>query len=75
MHSGKTLMMLRKFKNKSQDYVADQLKKSQQYVSQIEKQEDINGKLLDKLLKALNSSRNEWEKIKKMLRPAPTNET
>lgn len=68
MHSGKTLMLLRKFKNKSQNFLAQKLKKSQQYISQLEKQEDIDGKQLDDLLKALNSNKEEWEKVKKMMR-------
>lgn len=68
MHSGKTLMLLRKFKNKSQNFLAQKLKKSQQYISQLEKQEDIDGKQLDNLLKALNSNKEEWEKVKKMMR-------
>lgn len=72
MHSGKTLMLLRKFKNKTQRDIAEKLKTTQQYISELEKQEHIDGERLDKLLRVLNSNREEWEKFKKMLPPPPT---
>lgn len=71
MHSGKTLMLLRKFKNKTQRDIAEKLKTTQQYISELEKQEHIDGERLDKLLRVLNSNREEWEKFKKMLPPPP----
>ena len=49
-------MLLRKFKNKSQVYVAEKLNTTQQYISELEKQEHINGEKLNRILKALNSS-------------------
>jgi len=64
-------MLLRKFKNKSQSDIAGKMKKTQQYVSLMEKQKKINGKNLDEYLSALNSNRDEFEKFKKGLPPPP----
>lgn len=58
-------MIFRKFKNKTQQDIAESLNKTQQYVSELEKQEHINGDKLNKILSALNSNWAEWEKIKK----------
>lgn len=66
MHCGKTLMLLRKYKNRSQVQLAKKLETSQQYISELEKREHLNGKLLDKVLQALNSNRNEWNQFRKL---------
>jgi transcriptional regulator with XRE-family HTH domain len=65
MHCGKALMLLRKFKNKTQLDIAEKLNTTQQYVSELEKQEHIIGNKLNKILSALNSNKEEWEKFKK----------
>jgi transcriptional regulator with XRE-family HTH domain len=65
MHCGKALMIFRKFKNKTQQDIAESLNTTQQYVSELEKQEHINGATLNKILSALNSNKDEWEKFKK----------
>jgi transcriptional regulator with XRE-family HTH domain len=70
MHCGKALMLLRKFKNKTQRDVAENLNATQQYVSELEKQKHLNGEKLDRILKALNANREEYEKFKKVLPPA-----
>jgi transcriptional regulator with XRE-family HTH domain len=67
MHSGKTLMLFRKFKNKTQQDIAEKLKTSQQYVSELEKQEHISSDILNKILEGLKSTKEEWERFKKML--------
>jgi transcriptional regulator with XRE-family HTH domain len=46
MHCGKALMLLRNFKNKSQSDIAGKMKKTQQYVSLMEKQKKLMGKTL-----------------------------
>ena len=69
MHCGKVLMLLRKFKNKSQTYVAEKMNKTQQWISQLEKRKHLNGKELDNILKALNSTCEEWNKFKRGLFP------
>jgi transcriptional regulator with XRE-family HTH domain len=71
MHCGKALMLLRKFKNKSQQWLAEKLTTTQQYIYELEKMEHINGEKLDAILKALNCSRDEWEHFKKGLPPPP----
>ena len=65
MHSGKTLVFLRKFKNTTQQQLARKLGTTQQYISELEKQTHFNRATLDKILKALNSSKDEWEQLKK----------
>ena len=67
MHNGKALMLLRKSKNRSQSAIAKKLNKSQQYISQFEAQQSLNGKMLDQYLAAINSNRSEWEKFKKLV--------
>lgn len=67
MHCGKTLMLLRKFKNTTQQQLAKRLATSQQYISELEKQNHFNGVKLDKILKALNCSKEEWEKLKRFI--------
>lgn len=69
MHCGKALMLLRKFKNKSQQWLADKLNTTQQYISELEKMEHINGEKLEAILKALNTNRDEWDRFKKSLPP------
>lgn len=60
-------MLFRKFKNKTQGDVAKNLNTSQQYISEVEKQKKLNDDLVDKILVALNSNREEWENFKKIL--------
>lgn len=67
MHSGKALMLFRKFKNISQQEIAKKINTTQQYISELEKQENINGEKINKILFALNSNKDEWEKFKKLL--------
>lgn len=69
MHCGKALMLFRKFKNKRQQDVAGKLNTTQQYVSELENQEHVNGDKLKKVLSALNSNKDEWEKFKRLLPP------
>ena len=73
MHLGKALMLFRIFKSKTQQDIANKLNTTQQYISELEKQEHINGEKMNKILTALNSNKDEWEKFKKLL-PPPTNE-
>ena len=67
MHCGKALMLFRKYKNKTQQDIAEELNTSQQYVSELEKQQYISSEKLNKILSVLNSSLEEWEKFKKLL--------
>jgi len=67
MHCGKALMLFRKFKNKSQQDIARKLSTTQQYISELEQQENINGNKINKILNALNSTKDDWEKFKKLL--------
>jgi len=67
MHYGKALMLFRKFKNKSQQDIARNLNTTQQYISELEQQENVNGDKINKILIALNSNKDEWEKFKKLL--------
>jgi len=69
MHRGKTLMLLRKYKNKSQVQVAKKLLTSQQYISELEKRKHLNEQLLDRILGALNSSREERNQLENYLPP------
>lgn len=62
-------MLLRKFKNRTQKDIARKLNATQQYISELEKQENINADKLNKILSALNSSKDEWEKFKRLLPP------
>jgi transcriptional regulator with XRE-family HTH domain len=66
MHCGKTLTLLRKFRNTTQQQLAKKLNVKQQYISQLEKQNHINGSILDKVLKGLNSNKTEWEQFRKL---------
>jgi transcriptional regulator with XRE-family HTH domain len=65
MHIGQSLMFFRKLKNKTQQHLAEKLNTTQQYISELEQLEHINGEKLDNILKALNSNREEFEKFKK----------
>ena len=67
MHSGKSLMLFRKFNNKTQRDVAKKLRTSQQYISELEKQKHVDDELLHRILHALNSNLDEWEKFKALL--------
>ena len=62
-------MIFRKFKNKTQQDIAEGLNTTQQYVSELEKQKHLNGEKLDRILKALNANREEFEKFKRVLPP------
>lgn len=70
MHCGKTLMLLRKFKNTTQQQLAKKLATSQQYISELEKKNHLNRSKLDKILKALNCSKEEWEKLRRFVPPS-----
>ena len=70
MHCGKTLMLLRKFKNTTQQQLAKRLATSQQYISELEKQNHFSGAKLDKILKALNSTKEEWEQFRRFVPPS-----
>ena len=71
MQCGKTLTLLRKFRNTTQQQLAKKLNVKQQYISQLEKQNHINASILEKILKALNSNNSEWEQFRKL--PPPEN--
>lgn len=60
-------MLFRKFKNKSQQEIARKLNTTQQYISELEQQENINGNKINKILIALNTTKDEWEKFKKLV--------
>jgi transcriptional regulator with XRE-family HTH domain len=66
MQSGKSLLLLRKLKGLSQQEVADRLSISQQAYSKIEKKEWIEYEKMEAILKALKSSREELQSIKKL---------
>lgn len=67
MHYGKALMLIRKFKNRTQQDIAEKLGTTQQYISELEKQNHISVEKLNSILKALSSNREEFEKFKKTL--------
>ena len=67
MNSGNNLMLFRKFNKKTQRDVAKKLRTSQQYISELEKQKDLDDKLLENVIKAMNSNWDEWEKFKALL--------
>jgi len=67
MHYEKALMLFRKYKDKTQQDIAQKMKTTQQYVSELEKQEYINSEKLSRVLCVLNSNMEEWEKFKKLL--------
>lgn len=69
MHYGESFSLLRKFKKFSQKKLADSVNKTQQYISELEQQEHLNGKNLNMLLKGISSSRDEWEKFKRLMPP------
>ena len=70
MHCGKTLMLLRKSKNTTQQQLAKRLATTQQYISELEKQNHFTRTKLDKILKALNSSKEEWEQLRRFASPS-----
>ena len=63
-------MMLRKFKNTTQQQLAKKLATTQQYISELEKQNHFNGAKLERILKALNSSKEEWEQLRRFSPPS-----
>jgi transcriptional regulator len=67
MNSGNSIMLFRKFKNKTQGDIAKSLKTTQQYISELEKQPHLNDETIDKILNALNCDKDEWEKFKNIL--------
>lgn len=67
MHCGKTLMLFRKFKSKTQRNLAEKLMTTQQYVSELERQEHINVEKINRILNVLNSNREEWDKFRRLL--------
>lgn len=62
-------MLLRKLKNTTQEQLAKKMNATQQYVSELERQDHFNGEKLNKILRALNSSKEEWELLKKITPP------
>lgn len=62
-------MLLRKLKNITQDELAKRMKATQQYVSELESQDHFNGEKLNKILRALDSNKEEWELLKKITTP------
>jgi transcriptional regulator with XRE-family HTH domain len=69
MHCGEIFKILRKWKKISQQQLAKKLNTSQQYISVLEKQEHLSGEKLTMLLKGINSTREEWERFKKLTPP------
>lgn len=69
MHCGEIFKILRKWKKISQQQLAKKLNTSQQYISALEKQEHLSGEKLTMLLKGINSTREEWERFKKLTPP------
>jgi transcriptional regulator with XRE-family HTH domain len=66
MNSGETLRLMRKWKKLSQADLAKRVDKSQEMISHLEQQEHINGEMLSRLLKGLDSNREEWERFRKL---------
>ena len=66
MHNGETFKILRKWKKISQKQLAQKLKTSQQYISELEKKENMNSNTLDLLLKGLDCNRELWQKFLKL---------
>jgi len=64
MNCGQTLKVIRQWKDISQKQLADKMKTSQQYISELESKEYFNGELLQKVLKALNVIKTQWEYFK-----------
>ena len=69
MHSGEILKLLRQFKKISQSELAKRINRSQETISYWEQQTHLNGEVLDLLLKGLNSSKEEWERFKRLPPP------
>ncbi|HET6724218.1 MAG TPA: helix-turn-helix transcriptional regulator [Chitinophagaceae bacterium] len=69
MTCGETLKLVRKWKRLSQRKLADKIKTSQQYISELEKCRHFNGNKLEKLLKAMNITKTEWETFRKLPPP------
>lgn len=60
-------MLFRKIRNTTQKDLAKKLNTSQQYIAEVEKQKHLTDSLLDKILTALDSTREEWENFKTTL--------
>ena len=67
MNSGDCIMLFRKIRNTTQKDLAKKLNTSQQYIAEVEKQKHLTDSLLDKILTALDSTREEWENFKTTL--------
>ena len=61
MNCGQTLKVIRQWKGISQQQLADKMKISQQYISELESKEYFNDELLQKVLKALDVIKTQWE--------------
>ena len=46
---------------------AEKLMTTQQYVSELERQEHINVEKINRILNVLNSNREEWDKFRRLL--------
>ncbi|OQY69887.1 MAG: hypothetical protein B6D44_16850, partial [Ignavibacteriales bacterium UTCHB2] len=64
MNCGQTLKVIRQWKGISQQQLADKMKISQQYISELESKEYFNDELLQKVLKALDVIKTQWEYFK-----------
>jgi len=70
MTDGNTLKLIRQWKNISQLELADKLKSSQQYISELESKEYFNGTLKGNILRLLKISQEEWDRFKKLPPPS-----
>ncbi|MCC7402171.1 MAG: helix-turn-helix transcriptional regulator [Chitinophagaceae bacterium] len=73
MNCGQTLKVIRQWKGISQQQLADKMKISQQYISELESKEYFNDELLQKVLKALDVIKTQWEYFKNTPPPPPIN--
>lgn len=67
MHIGQAVKLLRTYKAVTQKQLAKQMNVKQQMISYWEKQQHINRNTLVQLLKALNSSIDEWNTLQKLI--------
>jgi transcriptional regulator with XRE-family HTH domain len=71
MYTGRDLRLLRLIKGIPQKTIANKLGTSQQAVSKKEYSEKVSDENFEEYLNAANSSKEEFEKIKKVLPPPP----